>query len=78
MSIQACGTRNGDYLLLENQWARVTVTRDTGDVGGFERPWHVRGDLKESRTSVMPFKTWRQAMAYALESLKLYQQGRAS
>jgi hypothetical protein len=77
MTLRACGPRNGDYLSLANQWARVVITKDTTDQGGHELPYSVAGDIRDVRLVKKFFKTWRAAMAYAFDSLSLFEQGRA-
>ncbi len=73
----ACGPRNGDYLKLENQWARVTITLDTTDIGGTAQPYIVSGDIAV-RFRCVTFRTWREALDYAFRCLARYQEGRAS
>lgn len=72
----AIGKRPGDYLQLDNQWARVTITRaDTDDA---DHNWIVSGHVKDMRAHSVGFDTAHDALAYALESLALYEQGRLS
>lgn len=59
----AIGPREGDYLKLENQWARVAITRD-------EDYYVVAGDAVRKA-----FKTADAALAYAVASLAEYQEG---
>lgn len=74
MTMRSCGPRNGDYLQLANQFARVTITRDTSYDDG---PYVLTGDLIDPRAQEKTFKTWGEALAYALDSLAHYESGRA-
>lgn len=70
------GSNDGDYIKLENQWARVTITREHNGNGMPE--FVLTGDLQHFRDHRRMFTTMRGAMAYAMESLAMYQRGRAS
>lgn len=71
----ATGTQPGDYLQLENQWARITITR--ADADDADHNWIVSGDIKDTRARSAGFTGASEALAYALESLALFQHGRA-
>lgn len=74
---QSIGPQDGDYLDLTNQWARVSITRMVLDEG--KRPVYVvRGDLADPLAATKRCTTIESAVAYAFESLALYQSGRAS
>lgn len=64
--------RNGDYLRLENQWARVCITwvRDYPE----DKPvYMVDGDTTNGRRVDIP--TAREALDYALACLAQYAEG---
>jgi hypothetical protein len=79
----AIGPQDGDTLELRNQWARVMITvhakNEDGECYG---PVHYvcTGDLYHDfrPTKIMTFPTMRRALDYAMESLAVYQEGRAS
>lgn len=71
----AIGNKPGDYLTLANQWANVTITRLEPDD---DKRWEVTGDLMNLRSRAERFGTIGAAMIYAVASLALYEQGRAS
>lgn len=71
-AIEAMGRRPMDELVLSNAWAKVVIVRQE------QAPMYIIcGDLADTRLSSKQFKTLREALAYAWESLALYQQGRA-
>lgn len=78
-ALDAMGKQDGDYIELHNQWARVTVSRDrvwnpkTGGSAGWV--YTVSGDIADFRARIKEFKTSAKALAYAFESLALYQKG---
>lgn len=61
----AMGRRDGDELTLSNQWARVTVMRDSAS------EYLLTGDAQGT------YRTLKEAMNAALECLALYERGRA-
>ena len=66
------GERDGDTLVLENQWARVTIQRYQDDESRRPVPnFHVSGCVAQT------FDTLADAITYAMEQLALYQLGRA-
>jgi hypothetical protein len=69
----AIGPRDGDSLELRNQWARVTITLSLD----MPRRYIVTGDRTTYGTIEMEFPTLRRALDYAMESLAIYQEGRA-
>lgn len=74
---KAIGAFDGDCLTLSNQWARVIIAKtrwDDTDKGAVWQ-WEVTGDIAEFRAPMKAFNTAEQALAYALESLALYEQG---
>lgn len=76
---RAIGYADGDTLVISNQWARVTITVHVDD----SRLWPqgtsyvCSGDLADTRANKMQFCTMHAAVTYAMESLALYQEGRA-
>lgn len=70
---QAIGHVDGDHLTLENQWAKVAITREDHDNGFVE--FVVTGDCKDFRKPRMIFATVGKAMVYAMESLAEYAAG---
>jgi hypothetical protein len=72
----AIGPRDGDYLKLENQWARVAITLDRA--AGQPDCYIVTGDILEFRNTRKEFRTVCEAIHYAMRSLALFQEGRAS
>jgi hypothetical protein len=68
----ASGTRDGDYIELSNQWAKVVITYDAPS--GL---WVVSGDLADTRARAKNFALQNNALTYALLSLAAYQSGRA-
>jgi hypothetical protein len=70
----AIGNRDGDYLTLENQWARVHVTRE--EVDTTPKPsvqYFVTGESECARTG---FTSLGAAVEHAAKVLKLYTDGR--
>jgi hypothetical protein len=67
----ATGNRSGDYLTLENTWARVHITRDTDSPTG--PAWVLTGDV---RVGPRTFSRMSDALTHALDSLALYEEGR--
>lgn len=75
---RAIGQHDGDTLELANQWARVTITTLEHQVGdGVGRSYMVEGDLLEPRETRKEFRTVGAAINYAMQSLAVYQEGRA-
>lgn len=75
---RAIGQHDGDTLELANQWARVTITTLEHQVGdGVGRSYMVEGDLLEPRETRKEFPTMGAAINYAMQSLAVYQEGRA-
>lgn len=70
--IHAIGMRDGDYITLENQWARVNVTREVNDRG--HATWRVDGEAECAKTV---FTSCAAALEHAAEVLGLYARGRA-
>jgi hypothetical protein len=70
----AIGPKDGDSLELRNQWARVTITYSRD----MPPRYVVTGDLYDLRAREKDFPTMRRALDYAMESLAVYQEGRAS
>lgn len=68
----AIGAREADYLILENQWARVVITTYSTVAGGWV--WEVTGDTP-GLTGVVSFPTAQYALTYALECLAMYERG---
>lgn len=75
--LAAIGKEDGDYVELHNQWACVTISRDRCAEHQYPLKWvyTVSGDVADLRESTKTFRTQAQALAYAVESLALYQKG---
>jgi hypothetical protein len=73
----AIGDRDTDSIKLENQFARVFITRDTDDADGKTPRYHVTGDVYGGPCQC-PLSTGdaATAMAYALECLAAFVRGR--
>lgn len=68
---RAIGNKDGDYLELSNQWAKVFVTKQTDP-----RMWTVTGDILDvCGPPTRSFRTLSKAMNYAVESLAAYRDG---
>lgn len=73
---EAMGKRDGDYIKLHNQWAKVVISREhKGEKLNEGIDWIVSGDLKDPRANEKYCKTLAEATAYALESLAEYERG---
>ena len=68
----AIGQKDGDYLVLENKWARVIITRDS------PTEYVVTGDMPVWRKDALTFRTVGAAITEAMKGLALYSAGRAS
>lgn len=64
----AMGAKDGDYIELHNQWAKVIIEKREGK-------FVVSGDIKALREAELSFTTSTAAMAYALDSLTEYEKG---
>lgn len=64
----AIGTREGDYLLISNKFARVYLTREND---GVRHVWTLGGDASGT------YNRLEEAMNVALHELALYERGRA-
>lgn len=76
----AIGPKDGDYIELANQWARVVITvwADDSDRPASPTLYVVTGDTLDFRLSRVEFCTMGAAITYAMRSLAVYQEGRAS
>lgn len=71
---KAIGRRDGDYIELQNQWAKVYVTYQADGPPATQAHYRVHGEPECSRQH---FQSVTAAMAEALRVLALYQVGRA-
>jgi hypothetical protein len=77
--VKAIGPVQGDFLELTNKWARIVITREDESASHPALPLYaVTGDIADSGTRVVMFTTMSGAVGYAMESLALFQEGRAS
>jgi hypothetical protein len=74
----AIGPRDGDYLKLENQWARITIEVDSDCCSHTGTSYVVTGDLIATRKRFEAFPTMGAAITYAMKCLALHEAGRMS
>lgn len=69
---RAIGSRDGDYLIIKNLFARLIITREA------ENEYVVVGDMLDFRDTSKTFRTMGTAVHYCMQSLAAYQEGRTS
>lgn len=66
----AMGIRDGDYIEIHNQWAKVVIARVHAPL-----EFVVTGDILDLRVREKSFTSLSKALAYAWASLSTYEQG---
>jgi hypothetical protein len=84
MAISGAELRDGDYVELANQWAKVTLSVEVEDgarifkVSGDVVQFSANGDVRNVRASELAFPSAKDAFNNALASLAYYAKGRVS